>query len=54
MNRCLQETNIPECMTEGKTKLIQKDPQKWTAPPPKQLETHNVPTDDMENTNGTN
>ena len=30
MNRCLQETNIPEWMTKGKTTLIQKDPQKGT------------------------
>ena len=42
MNRCLQETGIPECMRKGKITQIQ------------QLQTHNVPTDDAENTNGTN
>ena len=47
MNRCLEETNIPERMTKGKTTLIQKEP-------PQQLQTHDVPIDDVENTNGTN
>ena len=32
MNRCLQDAQVPEWMTEGKTKLIQKDPSKGTAP----------------------
>ena len=31
MNRCLQETQVPEWMTKGKTTLIQKDPSKGTA-----------------------
>ena len=35
------------------TTLIQKDSQKGT-PPPQHRQTHNVPTDDVENTNGTN
>ena len=38
-------------MTKGKTTLIQKDPKKK---PPQQLQTHNVPADDTENTNSTN
>ena len=46
MNRCLQETDIPKWMNKGKTSLMQKDT--------KQLQTHNMPTDDVENTNGTN
>ena len=32
MNRCPQETYIPEWMKKGKTNLIQKVPQKGTAP----------------------
>ena len=32
MNKCLQETNIPEWITKGKTTLIQKDQQKETVP----------------------
>ena len=32
MNRCLQDAQVPEWMTKGKTKLIQKDPSKGTAP----------------------
>ena len=35
-----------------KTTLIQKDPSKLTTP--KQLQTHNVPTEDVENINSTN
>ena len=31
-NRCLQGAHVPECMTKGKTTLIQKDPSKGTAP----------------------
>ena len=31
MNRYLQETDIPEWMTKGKTTLIQKTPEKGTA-----------------------
>ena len=53
MNRCLQETDMPKWITKGKSILIQKDP-----PPkkktPQQIQTHNVPTDDVKNTNGTN
>ena len=52
MNRCLQDTQVPEWMTKGKTILIQKDRSKRTAP--KQLQTHNLPTNDVENTNSTN
>ena len=32
INKCLQTTHVPECMTKGKTTLIQKDPNKRTAP----------------------
>ena len=32
INRCLQDTHVPEWMTKGKTTLIQKDPSKVTAP----------------------
>ena len=32
MNRCLQGAQVPECVTKGKTTLIQKDPRKRTAP----------------------
>ena len=52
MNRCLQGAHIPKWMTKGKTTLIQKDPSKGTAP--KQLQTYNLPTDDVENINSTN
>ena len=32
MNRCLQDEQVPEWRTKGKTTLIQKDPSKGTAP----------------------
>ena len=32
MNRCLQDAQVPEWMTKGKTTLIQKDPSKGIAP----------------------
>ena len=32
MNRCLQDAQVPEWMTKGKTTLIQKEPSKGTAP----------------------
>ena len=32
MNKCIQKTEIPEWMTQGKTPLIQKDSLKETAP----------------------
>ena len=32
MNKCLQRGHVPEWMTEGRTTLIQKDPNKETAP----------------------
>ena len=32
MNKCLQKAHVPEWMTKGKTTLIQKDPNKGTAP----------------------
>ena len=32
MNRCLQEAQVPDWMTKGKTTLIQKKPSKGTTP----------------------
>ena len=32
MNRCLQDAQVPNWMTKGKTTLIQKNPSKGTAP----------------------
>ena len=32
MNRCLQDAQVPDWITKGKTTLIQKDPIKETAP----------------------
>ena len=32
MNRCLQDAQVPDWMTKGKTTLIQKDPSKGIAP----------------------
>ena len=46
MNRCLQEEMTKEEITQ-----IQKDKKRNRS---KQLQTHNVPTDDVENTNDTN
>ena len=48
MNKCLQIAHVPEWMTKGRATLIQKDPSKGH---PKQLQTHNLPTDDVENIN---
>ena len=52
MNRCLQGAHIPEWKTKGKTTLIQKDHPQGNYP--KQLQTHNLLTDDVENINSTN
>ena len=52
MNRCLEETEIQEWMTKRKTTLIQKDTKKRNRV--QQLQTHTVPTDDVENTDDTN
>ena len=49
MNRFLQETDILEWMTKWKTILIQKTPKNE---PPRQIQTNNMPTDDLENTKG--
>ena len=51
-NRYLQDAHVLEWMTKGKTTLIQKDPSQRYCP--KQLQTHNLPTNDVENTNSTN
>ena len=32
MNKCLLRAHVPEWMTKGRTKLIQKDPNKGTTP----------------------
>ena len=40
MNKCIQKVYIPETPSKEL--------------PPKKLQTHNVPTDDVEKTNGTN
>ena len=32
MSKSLEEANIPDWMTKGKTTLIQKEPQKGTTP----------------------
>ena len=52
MNKCLQTAHVPEWMTKGRTTLIQMGPNKGTSP--KQLQTQNLPTNDMENINSTN
>ena len=52
MNSSLQGALIPKWMTKGKTPWIQKDPSKGTTH--KQLQIHNLPTDDVENINSTN
>ena len=49
MNWWLIETDILEWKTKGKTTLIQKDPVKGNHH--KQVQTQNVPTDVVENTN---
>ena len=51
MNTCFEEQNIPECKTKERTTLIQRPPIKNRF---KQLLTHNVPTDDVENANSIN
>ena len=50
MNRCLQETEIPEWITKGKTALIQKG----ITPHFQQLQIHDVTTDDVKDINSTN
>ncbi len=50
-NRCQEESDGRELMTKGKIALVQIYPLKKNHP--KQLQTHNMPTDDVENTNGT-
>ena len=52
MNRCLQGAHVPDWMTKGKTTLIKKDPSKRNCS--KQLQTDNLSTNDVENTNSTN
>ena len=52
MNKCLQTAHVPEWIAKEKTTLIQKDPNKGTAP--KKLQTHNLPTNHVENINSIN
>ena len=54
MNICIQKTEIPEGMIKGKKKdSNRKRPHNRNFP--KELNKHNVPTDDdVENTKGTN
>ena len=51
MNKGSQQIDIPKWITKGKSTLIQKDLQKEQS---QQLQTYNVLTADVENTNGTN
>ena len=51
INRCLQEAHVPVWMTKGRITMIQKDTLKSRY---KQLQTHNLPSNDVENANGTN
>ena len=50
MNRCLKGAQVPKWMSKGKTTLIQKTLAKNCS---KQIQTHNLPTNDVENTNST-
>ena len=52
MNRCLQETHVLKWMTKVKTTWIQEAPPQRNHS--KQLQTHNLPTDDVENIHWTN
>ena len=51
MNKSIQKTEISEWVTKGKTTNPKRLPQRNC---PTQLENHDVPTDDVENTNGKN
>ena len=49
MNKCLQKAHVPDWMTKGRTTLIQKDPKQRNRH--QQFQTHNLPTNDVENIN---
>ena len=51
LSTCLEETNIPELGTKGKTTLIQKEP--WKRNQPKQQLADYVSSYNMENPNNT-
>ena len=51
MNRCLQRAHVPKWMTKRRT-IDPKGPKQRNCP--KQLQTHNLPTNDVENINSTN
>ena len=52
MNTCLQRAYVPEWMSKGRSALIKKYPNKRNRS--KQLQTRNLPNDDVENINRTN
>ena len=52
LHKYLQESNIPEWLTKGKSTLIQKEPRKRNHP--NQLQANNKFTNDVENSNCTN
>ena len=52
INRCLQCAQAPEWMTKGKDYINPKGTEQRNCY--KQLQTHNLPTNDVENTNSTN
>ena len=49
--KCIQKTEIPEWITKGKTTNPKRP---LSNELPNQLQTHNVPTNDVENTNRAN
>ena len=51
MNKRLQGAHVHESMSKGKTIFIQK--KNWAKNISKQIQTHNLPTDDVENINST-
>ena len=49
MNECLQKAHVSEWMKKKKDRIDTKGPKQWNHP--KQLQTHNVPTNDGESIN---
>ena len=52
MNTCLQRADLPEWMAKEKTTLLQMNPSKGNRH--KQLQTYNLPTDNVERIKGKN
>ena len=52
MNKCLQIAHVPEWMTKIKDHIDTKGPKQRNRPKP--LQTHKLPTNDVENINSTN